>query len=387
MSKIRLGDIVFRVKDKVDRHNTELIYYVGGEHFDSSSLTITKKGIIKESTIGPAFSTKFMAGDVLLMSRNPHLRKAGLVDFEGICSDVSYIIRTRDENVIMQEFIPILFQSDIFWDFAEKNKKGSTNFFLNWSDFERFEFDLPSIEVQKELSEVLWSVNDTINSYSNMIEQNDNIIIGKFVEMFGNIGYKEKDFKVKKLNDCCILNPRKPNDIDDDLNISFIPMSYVSDSGEIETTEIRKYGEVKKGYTYFAEEDVLFAKITPCMENGKGAIARDLANGIGMGSTEFHVLRPIENVSNSTWLYVLTRSKPFRTEAERHMTGTGGQLRVPLTFLKNFQVSLPPIKLQNEFENFYNKVIKSKAYLTEGIKYLNILYQKIVNSYLSIKED
>lgn len=386
MSKVRLGDIVSRIRDNVDRHNTDLIYYVGGEHFDSNALKITKKGLIKGSTIGPAFSTRFKPGDVLLMSRNPHLRKAGIVDFEGICSDVSYIIRTNDEKIIRQDFIPILFQSDIFWNFAERNKKGSTNFFLNWSDFERFEFELPPVKVQEDLTKVLWSIDDTVTSYNDLVVQNEQIIMAKFVEMFGNVGYNEKNFKFKKLGECSVVNPRKPRDIDDDLNISFVPMASVSDSGEMETSEIRKYGEVKKGYTYFAEDDILFAKITPSMENGKGAIATNLANGIGMGSTEFHVLRPIENISNPTWLYVLTKSQSFRREAERNMAGTGGQLRVPTSFLKNFKVALPPIELQKEFESFVNKVVESKIHLIKGIEYLNILYQKIVGRYLSIKE-
>lgn len=387
MNKKRLGDIVYRVKNSVDRNNTDLVYYVGGEHYDSGSLSITRKGIISKSTIGPAFSTKFESNDVLLMSRNPHLRKAGIVDFEGICSDVSYIIRTRDESVLLQRFIPILFQSDIFWNFAERNKKGSTNFFLNWSDFERFEFHLPSIDEQRILSEALWAIDKTIESYREILWRSDEIIKSKFVEMFGNLGFNEKGFKTKKLKECCILNPRKPKDIDEDLKISFVPMSLVSETGEIDTTNVREYKEVKKGYTYFEEDDVLFAKITPCMENGKGAIATGLSNGIGIGSTEFHVLRSIENISNPTWLYMLTKMDAFRVDAEKNMTGTGGQLRVPISYLENYEIGLPSIELQIQYEKFVNDVTKSKIPLNENVKHLSQLYQKIVNSHLLIREE
>ena len=187
MSKIKLGDVVYRVKESVDKDNTDLEYYVGGEHFDCASLLIKKKGIIKGSTIGPAFSTKFKSGDVLLMSRNPHLRKASLVTFDGICSDVSYIIRTKNEEVLLQKFIPLLFQSDSFWNFAEKNKKGSTNFFLNWSDFEKYEFELPDINTQIEITELLWALNDTLESYKSLKNQNQDVILSKFFEMFGSI--------------------------------------------------------------------------------------------------------------------------------------------------------------------------------------------------------
>lgn len=181
MSKVCIGDIIQRVKNKVNKDETELEYYVGGEHFDSGEVTVTRFGKISGSTIGPAFNTSFEKGDVLLMSRNPHLRKAGLVNFDGICSDVSYICRTRDESVLLQEFIPFIYQSDAFWEFAEANKRGSTNFFLNWSDFERYEFELPSLAVQKELVEVLWAAARTKKSYQNLIKNTDELVKSQFI--------------------------------------------------------------------------------------------------------------------------------------------------------------------------------------------------------------
>lgn len=82
MPKVYLKDVVTRIKDKVDKDNTELEFYIGGEHFDNGEIQITKRGVIAGSTIGPAFHMRFVPGDVLLMSRNPHLRKAGVVDLK-----------------------------------------------------------------------------------------------------------------------------------------------------------------------------------------------------------------------------------------------------------------------------------------------------------------
>ena len=180
MSKVYLKDVVTRIKDKVDKDNTDLEYYIGGEHFDNGEIQITKKGVIAGSTIGPAFHMRFVPGDVLLMSRNPHLRKAGVVDFEGICSDVSYVCRTKNENVLMQKFLPFIFQSDDFWKFAEENKKGSTNFFLNWSDFEKYEFNLPPIETQRKLVEILWSFEDTKTAYKKLLDKTDELVKSEF---------------------------------------------------------------------------------------------------------------------------------------------------------------------------------------------------------------
>lgn len=192
MALVKLKDVVMRVKDKVDRDTADLDFYIGGEHFDYAEICISRRGVIQGSTIGPAFHMRFQPGDVLLMSRNPHLRKAGVVDFEGICSDVSYVCRTKDESVLLQRYLPFIFQTDHFWDFAESNKKGSTNFFLNWSDFEKYEFNLPPIEIQRELTELLWAAENTKLAYIDLLRQTDELVKSQFIEMFGGDKYPRK---------------------------------------------------------------------------------------------------------------------------------------------------------------------------------------------------
>jgi type I restriction enzyme S subunit len=144
-------------------------------------------------------------------------------------------------------------------------------------------------------------------------------------------------------------------------------MPSVSENGSLQDVMDKEYGKVKKGFTYFENNDVLFAKITPCMENGKGAIAHGLTNGIGMGSTEFHILRPIKGLSNPYWLLCLTRMPIFRKLAEKNMSGTGGQKRVGAAFLENFMIGLPPIEAQNTFEEVYKQADKSKFELQQAI--------------------
>ena len=182
----------------------------------------------------------------------------------------------------------------------------------------------------------------------------------QFIEMFGELGSDYKGWGLTTLGQCCELNPKRPRDIDDELMVSFVPMPAVSEDGKMDCSNIRPYKEVRKGFTYFAEDDVLFAKITPCMENGKGAVARGLEGGIGSGSTEFHVLRPIAGKSNPYWLYIITMFDSFRIGARKVMTGTGGQLRVPIGYLNDYPISLPPIELQKRFEEFIHQSDKSK---------------------------
>lgn len=137
-------------------------------------------------------------------------------------------------------------------------------------------------------------------------------------------------------------------------------MQDVSDDGSCNKFINRPYAEVKKGFTYCADGDVIFAKITPCMENGKGAELQGLTNAIGMGSTEFHVLRPISGKSISTWLYHFTKLDIIRKDAAKNMTGTGGQKRVPASYFDNFKIGVPSIDEQMNFAALANQADKSK---------------------------
>lgn len=149
-----------------------------------------------------------------------------------------------------------------------------------------------------------------------------------------------------KLSDICQINPRGPSGLAEDTEVSFVPMAAVSElSGTIVAAVTRPFHEVKKGFTPFQNGDVLFAKITPCMENGKAAIARNLVNERGYGSTEFHVIRPSPLVL-AEWIFAIIRAESFRQAAASAFQGAVGQQRVPAQFLGNFRIPLPPLSEQ-----------------------------------------
>ena len=362
---MKLSDIVDRINGNVDRFTTDLEYYIGGEHIDSNELEITRGGNLKENLgkLGFKFHFAFQDRDVIFMARNPHLRKAGMVMFSGLCSDASYILRSKDENVITQEFLAVQLQSDHFWDYCERTKVGSVNVAINWTSITNYEFDLPSIDKQKEIAKKVWAAYNLKKSYRKLLSATQEMVKSQFIEMFGNPLSSIQKNELKRLGDCCQINPRRPSvSISDSDLVSFVPMPAVNEDGYIDGATNEEYGKVKKGFTYFENNDVLFAKITPCMENGKGAIAEALTNGIGMGSTEFHVLRPIEGMSNPYWLLTLTRMPIFRECAAKNMSGTGGQRRVGAAFLENFMIGLPSISEQETFETIYRQADKSEYY-------------------------
>ena len=179
--------------------------------------------------------------------------------------------------------------------------------------------------------------------------------------------FEGKIYPITTLGDCCLINPETDFKIIDE-EISYVPMSNVGERGEL-VLDIKPVSEIIKGYTKFVENDVLFAKITPCMENGKGAIAKGLLNKCGIGSTEFHIIRPVEHISNSYWIYYFTSMNNFRKNAQKAMTGASGHRRVPESFITNYVVNLPPIELQDEFASYVEEIDKLKF---ESIKHLLI---------------
>ena len=136
-----------------------------------------------------------------------------------------------------------------------------------------------------------------------------------------------------------------------DTLVSFVPMDAVGEYGGMDVSQEKPLEDVYAGYTYFAEQDVVVAKITPCFENGKGAIAGGLTNGVGFGTTEFHVLRSLDDVSYR-WLFYLTLSDAFRKIGGSEMLGAGGQKRVTEDFIKNFRIGLPSLAEQTQIAAF-----------------------------------
>lgn len=163
-------------------------------------------------------------------------------------------------------------------------------------------------------------------------------------------GVRMESWEQCSLSDVCTVNPKKVDtkDLPDELEVSFFPMSALSEIyGEITDPQTRLLKEVRSGFTNFSEGDVVFAKITPCMENGKSAVVGKLVNDIGYGTTEFFVLRCSDRLYNR-FLYHLVRDKLFRDKAKAVMTGAVGQQRVPKRYLETYKLNLPKFNEQRE---------------------------------------
>lgn len=302
----------------------------------------------------------------------------------GIVSPAYKIWDIKTEKIV-PEYLERALRSERSIQYYKGKLRGSTARRRTISDenFLNLEIRFRKLEDQKKIIEILNKVHNVLSKKKAKLENLDKLVKARFVEMFGNIGRDDRGWGLSSLGKACIINPRRPKNINKNGIYSFISMPSVSEHGDMDSSGHKSYEEVKTGFTYFQENDVLFAKITPCMENGKGAVARGLKNGIGFGSTEFHVLRPIDDISNPYWLYEITMQPQFRISAERQMTGTGGQRRVPVAFLENFPISIPPITFQNKFADFVQQVDKSKAVIQESIDKTQMLFDSLMQEYFS----
>lgn len=186
------------------------------------------------------------------------------------------------------------------------------------------------------------------------------------------------------LKNVCKVNPKKidTSGLPDNLKVSFFPMAALSEvSGEITDPQIRLLKDVKSGFTNFLEGDVVFAKITPCMENGKSAVIGKLVNGIGYGTTEFYVLRCGKDLYNR-YLYHMIRDTTFRSEAKSVMSGAVGQQRVPKSFMENYPLKLPSVPEQVEIvrtlDNLLAKEQQAKETAEDVLEQIDLIKKAIL---------
>ena len=333
--------------------------------------------------------TYFQNGDVLFAKITPCMENGkgaiarNLKNGIGFGSTEFHVLRPIPD-VVLGEWLYYLLSWTDFRKEAEKNMTGSAGQKRVPKSFlENYQVVVPSLDIQEKQVNIFKNLDLLISLRKQQLSKLDELVKSRFVEIFGLPGSDVFGWGVVPLGSVCDINPKKSQDprLCSGMEVSFVPMPAVTECGEIDATAVKEYDEVKTGFTYFAENDVLFAKITPCMENGKGAVAKGLHNGLGFGSTEFHVLRPISGKTNPYWVYTLTMFSQFREDAARNMTGSAGQRRVPASFLENYRVAIPPIELQEQFEAFVEQTNKSKFEIQKSLEKLETLKKALMQKY------
>lgn len=156
--QVALGEVAATSKERVDPSDGTVNRYVAGEHMGTDDLQINRWGDPMEIDLGPAFHRRFRPGQILYGSRRTYLRKVAVADFDGVCANTTFVVETRDEDVLLQEFLPFVMSCEQFHAFAIAESKGSVNPYVNWSDIARYEFRLPPLDEQKRIAALLWAI-------------------------------------------------------------------------------------------------------------------------------------------------------------------------------------------------------------------------------------
>lgn len=323
---------------------------------------------IKESKINPS-------GKYPVITQEKDKIISGYTDNENIIDDlplivfgdhsctVKYIdfpfIRGADGTQLLKVNQKDIITKYLFYVLQDTNIENSDRYERHYKYLKNIKIPLPPLDVQQQIVAECEKVDEEYNTVQKTIEENKRKIEKLMSEVKG------ERMKIKDL--CQSINPSKSEiaNFDNKTLVSFVEMTSVSNDGYIETKIDKPLSEVKQGsYTYFAENDIILAKITPCMENGKCAIAKELTNKIGFGSSEFHVFRCNNQVLNK-YLFGYLNREIIRQEAASKMTGVSGHRRVPISFYENLNVPVPSLEEQQrivqEIETYEAEIVSAKA--------------------------
>lgn len=219
-----------------------------------------------------------------------------------------------------------------------RRASGTTFLEISGREFGRITIMLPPLGEQRQIAEILDTIDEAIQATKRIIAKHTAIRTGLATHLLLS---QVRTSRSVPLSDLAEINPRTPSPTLH-ATVSFLPMADVSESGFIKNIHLKK---ASSGYTPFVAGDVLVAKITPCFENGKGAHAQAIPTRCGQGSTEFHVLRARSD-AHSRYLYHVTRTGEFRRRGEGLMSGSAGQQRVPSEFFNLYTIMKPPMEEQ-----------------------------------------
>ena len=374
MSKVLLGDVAVEHKETC-KGSKEGYPIVGLEHLIPEEITLTAWDEGSENT----FSKMFRKGNVLFGRRRAYLKKAAVAPFDGICSGDITVIEAKSDR-ILPELLPFIIQNDDLFDFAVGKSAGSLSPRVKWEHLKNYEFELPDMEKQKELAELLWAMDNTKKSYQKLIAATDELVKSQFIEMFGNSDISESRWPVATMEDVFSITSSRR-----------ILKSEWKESGDIPFIRVRDMVQLanKEPLTneFYVTED--FYNSRPEEEKVKpGDIIVSATSTIG----KTYIIKPGERFYFKDADVLLFRKKaPINDVFFAYgltMPTVWNQIEDGLgtTTVAHFLISkacklrqpLPPIDLQEQFAAFVRQSDKSKFELERALAELTATYKRII---------
>jgi type I restriction enzyme M protein len=365
---VKIGEIVeinSKAVDPIKIFKDEPFVYIDIESVENGTGKVSFNKLINPNDAPSRARRVVKNGDVLISTVRPNLKAFAYLENvpKNCLASTGFAVLSENENISGKYLYYVVNQDVIVEQMIAMSGKGQYPS-ITASDLAEIEIPLPPLEIQQQIvaeiegyQKLIDGAKQIVNNYKPTIKINP-------------------DWEMVELGEVCEINPKKSElkDLDGGTMVSFVPMADLNENEiSFNPKEEKPLSEVITGYTYFADNDVLFAKVTPCFENGKAGIAKGLKNKIGFGSSEFFVLRANEKVL-PIWLYLNIKSLKFSVQGKGQMSGTSGLQRIPREFVTTFQIPLPSI---NEQEEIVQAIEEEMQLVNANKRLIEIFEQKI----------
>ena len=370
MTKYRFDQIAINCKEKAKAEEIDISNYIGLEHLDSGSLHVSRWG-----SVVPIKGDKIVmhTGDVLFGKRNAYLKRAAIAPHDGAFSAHGMIFRPR-EDVVDKDFFPLFIASDYFFDTAIRISVGSLSPTVNWRDLKDQEFELPDLETQRKLAEVLWSINDTMEAYKKLISATDELVKSQFMEQFSMSQAESNGWSIVPVSSVVIkpLSGEWGQEDTDGTGVKVLRTTNFTDSGFIDYTEVvRRSIELKKVEAKALRDgDILIEKSGGSDTKPVGRVVFYQETSENFLFNNFTaLLRPNTPKLNSRFLFTFLFVTYWNGGTKLYENKTTGIHNLKLAdYLDNTMIPIPPIEDQEVFAAFVEQSDKSKYNASQAMR-------------------
>lgn len=390
MRKYKFEEFAVNCTKKKVPSPEEYATYIGLEHMDTKCLKISRWG----SSV-PIIGEKLIMhkGDVLLGKRNAYLRRAAIAPHDGVFSAHGMVLQPKID-VVDKDFFSLFIASDYFFDEAIRISVGSLSPTINWSDLKNLEFNLPDLSVQKEIAKVLWSINNTVESYKNMIIKNNDLLEAKFINTFGNPVELKSSVPVLSLSDI-FYKPQSGEWGKEDKSgtgVFVLRTTNFTDEGFIDFygTVTRSIEDKKVKSKQIKFGDILIEKSGGSTDKAVGRVVLyELNNGVYLNNNFTAVLRLNDKYNfNPYFVFYFMYVNYWLGGTKNYESKTTGIHNLNLTeFLEKTKIPIVSMEEQDEFVKFYHQIKATIEELKNGINKLEDIYKNIITNCLTNKED
>ena len=380
MTHYKMSDVAVEVNDRENNPaSSKYDRFVGLEHYVSGEVIIRNYGSTEnlESTM-----KIFQSGDVLVARRNVYLKRASMVDFDGLTSGDSIVLRAK--NPVIGRILPFVLNTDAFWDFADQYSDGTMSKRLSPKTLMTYEFDLPDEEELGKFADLLWAANDTRESYQALLRQTDELVKSQFIELFGDIESNPFGWKSSTVgNECHYIKdgPHKsPKYLDDNKGIPFISTRNVVNGDDIDWSTAKYISEedylqcIKKCHP--EKGDILYSK------GGTTGIAKLVKTDMKFANWVHVAVLKFGDQLDGRFFECMLNSDYCYAQSQALTKGIANRDFV-LSAIAQVKIFVPPIELQKRYTAFVEQTDKSKFEIKKAIENTSALIKSLMQQDLT----